>query len=70
MAERGKEVRRIVESLRPITNPRMASDLTVAIAQANAAIQGALANVEINLGDIRDEAFLAEVEKRIAGLKS
>ncbi len=70
MAERAKEVRQIVESLRPITNPRMASDLTVAIAQANAAIQGALANVEINLGDIRDEAFLADVEKRIAGLKS
>ena len=54
VAERAGEVRQIVESLRPITNPKMASDLTVAVALANAAIQGALANVEINLGDIKD----------------
>ena len=65
VAERAKEVRQIVEALRPITNPRMASDLTVAVAQANAAIQGALANVEINLGDIRDDAFLTDVNKRV-----
>jgi glutamate formiminotransferase len=70
VAERAREVRQIVESLRPITNPKMASDLTVAVAQANAAIQGALANVEINLGDIRDEVFLADVGKRAAALKS
>jgi len=61
-------VRQIIESLRPMTNPRMASDLTVAVAQANAAIQGALANVEINLGDIKDEAFVADVRKRIAAI--
>ncbi len=68
VAERAREVRQIVESLRPMTNPRMASDLTVAVAQANAAIQGALANVEINLGDIKDEAFLADVRKRVAAV--
>ena len=59
----------IVESLRPITNPKMASDLTVAVALANAAIQGALANVEINLGDIKDEAFVADVRKRAAAAR-
>ena len=70
VAERAREVRQIVESLRPITNPRMASDLTVAVAQANAAIQGALANVEINLGDIRDEVFLADVRRRVKAVMS
>ena len=70
VAERAHEVRQIVESLRPITNPKMASDLTVAVAQANAAIQGALANVEINLGDIKDERFLSDVKQRVAILKS
>jgi glutamate formiminotransferase / formiminotetrahydrofolate cyclodeaminase len=69
VAERAREVRQIIESLRPMTNPRMASDLTVAVAQANAAIQGALANVEINLGDIKDEAFLADVRKRVASVR-
>jgi glutamate formiminotransferase len=70
VAERAREVRQIIESLRPITNPRMASDLTVAVAQANAAIQGALANVEINLGDIKDESFLAGVHERVARVTS
>ena len=68
VAERAQEVRQIVELLRPMTNPRMASDLTVAVAQANAAVQGALANVEINLGDIKDEVFLADVRKRVAAV--
>src|SRR5271169_6799134 len=70
VAERAKETRQIIESLRPITNPRMASDLTVAVTQANAAIQGALANVEINLGDINDEGFIADVRQRVAALRS
>ena len=69
VAERAREARQIIESLRPITNPRMASDLTVGIALANAAIAGALANVEINLGDIKDEAFLADVKQRVQALQ-
>jgi len=70
VAERAREVRHIVGSLRPITNPKMASDLTVAAALANAAVQGALANVEINLGDIKDGAFVADVKKRVAVARS
>ncbi len=50
-----------------MTNPKMASDLTVGVALANAAITGALANVEINLGDIKDETFLADVKQRGGG---
>jgi len=66
VAERAREVRTILESLKPITNPKMASDIAVGIALANAATEGALANVEINLGDLKDEAFAADLKKRLA----
>src|SRR5271157_3193074 len=65
VAERAREVRQLLESLRAMTNPKMASDLTVGVALANAASEGALANVEINLGDIKDETFVADVRKRV-----
>jgi len=70
VAERAREVRTVLESLRPITNPKMASDITVGIALANAAVEGALANVEINLEDLKDGAFVAEVQKRVAAAKA
>ena len=70
VAERAKETRQIIESLRPITNPKMASDLTVGVAMANAAITGALANVEINLGDLKDETFLADVKQRVSAVRA
>jgi formiminotetrahydrofolate cyclodeaminase len=69
VAERAKEVRLVLESLRPITNPRMASDLTVGVGLARAAAEGALANVEINLADLKDEAFIADVKKRVAAVR-
>jgi glutamate formiminotransferase / formiminotetrahydrofolate cyclodeaminase len=69
VAERAREVRQIIESLRPITNPRMASDLSVGESLARAAMAGALANVEINLSDIKDEAFLADVKQRVAAVR-
>ena len=49
VAEKAHEIAQIVQSLEPITNPNMKSDLTTALALANAAVTGALANVEINL---------------------
>ncbi len=63
VAERSAEVARIAEALRPVTNPNMASDLTTGIALAGAAVTGALANVEINLGSMKagfaeDDAFV------------
>jgi glutamate formiminotransferase/formiminotetrahydrofolate cyclodeaminase len=64
VAEKAHEVAGIVQSLEPITNPNMKSDLTTASALARAAITGALANVEINLASIKDQAFAAEVRKR------
>jgi glutamate formiminotransferase/formiminotetrahydrofolate cyclodeaminase len=69
VAERAREVGRIIDSLRPITNPKMASDLTVGAALAHAAVTGALANVEINLGDLKDEAFVADVRTRVEAAK-
>jgi glutamate formiminotransferase / formiminotetrahydrofolate cyclodeaminase len=70
VAERAREVGGILESLKPITNPKMASDLTVGLALARAAVDGALANVEINLGDLMDQGFIADVKKRAAAAKS
>jgi glutamate formiminotransferase/formiminotetrahydrofolate cyclodeaminase len=65
VAERAREVAEIAEKLGPISNPHMKSDLTTAKALAQAAIQGALANVEINLESIKDAGFVAEVRKRV-----
>jgi glutamate formiminotransferase / formiminotetrahydrofolate cyclodeaminase len=74
VAERAAEVRRIAEKLKPITNPNMASDLTTAVALANAAFEGAAANVEINLGSLKSEtsdekAFASEARKRMDALR-
>jgi glutamate formiminotransferase len=69
VAERSREVRNILESLRGISNPKMASDVTTGIALANAAIEGALANVEINIADLNDPAFVGEVQRRVAAVK-
>ena len=48
----------------------MKSDLTTATALARAAIEGALANVEINLESLKDSAFVAETRKQAAVLTS
>jgi glutamate formiminotransferase/formiminotetrahydrofolate cyclodeaminase len=69
-AERAREVGKILESLRAITNPKMASDLTVGLALAKAAVEGALANVEINLDGLQDESFVAETRKKATALKA
>lgn len=70
VAERSREVSRIVQDLGPITNPNMASDLTVARALARAAVEGALANVEINLDSLKDESFAADIRKKTTALRS
>jgi glutamate formiminotransferase len=75
VAERAAEVHGIATALNPITNPNMRSDLVTAAALASAALQGALANVEINLESIKpefpeDEAFVEKTRKQAAGLKA
>ncbi|MGB8580540.1 MAG: cyclodeaminase/cyclohydrolase family protein, partial [Candidatus Sulfotelmatobacter sp.] len=63
VAEKAQEVARIAASLEGITNPNMKSDLTTAQALARAAVTGALANVEINLASVKDQAFAEEVRE-------
>jgi formiminotetrahydrofolate cyclodeaminase len=69
VAEKSKEVAIIVEQLRPVTNPKMASDLTVAASMARTAIEGALANVEINLEGFDDPTFVTEIRNRVTKLR-
>jgi formiminotetrahydrofolate cyclodeaminase len=64
VAERAREVLTISQTLGPITNPNMKSDLTTASALARAAIEGALANVEINLESLKDSEFVASMRRR------
>jgi len=69
VAEKAHEVAEITQSLFAITNPNMKSDLTTAQALARAAVTGALANVEINLGSLKDQGFAEEVRKRAATVR-
>ncbi|MGB7601937.1 MAG: glutamate formimidoyltransferase [Candidatus Sulfotelmatobacter sp.] len=69
VAEKAQEVAGIASSLEGITNPNMKSDLMTAQALARAAVSGALANVEINLASLKDQAFAVEVRKRAAAVR-
>jgi glutamate formiminotransferase / formiminotetrahydrofolate cyclodeaminase len=69
VAERSKKIAQIASGLEGTTNPNMRSDLTTAQALAKAAVTGALANVEINLGSLKDQPFAAEVRKKVEALK-
>ena len=74
VAENAVEVARIASQLKPISNPNMSSDLTTAISLAGAALDGALANVAINLKSINqdlpeDKAFVSQTQKRVEELR-
>ncbi len=79
VAEKTAEVARIANQLKPITNPNMNSDLTTAVALAGAALEGALANVAINLSSIKpdgikpcspeDQVFVDQIQKQVTVLK-
>jgi len=68
IAQRAREVGQILDSLRPITSPNMASDLTVGEALSGAAAKGALANVDINLASIKDASFVAGMRSKVEQL--
>jgi glutamate formiminotransferase / formiminotetrahydrofolate cyclodeaminase len=75
VAEKVAEVRAIAETLKPITNPKMESDLVTALALSKAALDGALANVAINLdsfteGTAEDRAFVSQARHRVALIKT
>lgn len=69
VAEKAREIARIVKTLESITNPNMKSDLTTATALANAAVSGALANVDINLASLKDQAFVQETRRRVERIR-
>lgn len=70
VVESAREIGKTAEGLRAVTNPRMASDLTTAIALAKAAETGARANVEINLESlveegVKDGEFVSKMKDRL-----
>jgi glutamate formiminotransferase len=67
-AQLAVEVSRLADSLRPITAPQAASDLTVANHLASTAIQGAIANVRANLPSILNKDWVRQMEIKIQGL--
>jgi formiminotetrahydrofolate cyclodeaminase len=50
------------------SNPSVASDARVARVLADAAREGAVANVEINLGSLKDQAYIARIEGELREL--
>jgi glutamate formiminotransferase len=69
VAERAREVAKLAEKLGPVTNPNLKSDLITASALARAAVEGALANVEINLASMKDAGFVRAVRERASAQK-
>lgn len=69
VAEKAREVLRIIDSLGPITSPNMKSDLVTGAALARAAVEGALANVEVNLESLKDTEFTTQVRSRAQAVK-
>jgi glutamate formiminotransferase/formiminotetrahydrofolate cyclodeaminase len=70
VASQAKEVADIAGKLQPITNPNMKSDLITALALARAAIEGALANVDINLESLKDLAFVTTARAKALSLRA
>lgn len=69
IAQKADQVRQIVESLKPIISKNMWSDLAVAASLARTAVEGGLANVEINLQELVDEDFKKEIGASIRELR-
>jgi len=60
----------LVARLEGRANPRTLSDLQCAGYLARAGLQGCLANVEINLQGVKDEAAAAAMRSRVEGLRN
>ena len=70
IAQKSKEVKQLVEALKPITSKNMWSDLAVASSLAQTGIDGGLANVQINLQEIKDPTFKAEMLHAVSRISS
>jgi len=69
-AERATRVEAALAILEEIASPSMASDLAVGRMMAEAAIGGALANVETNLASITDKEFVEAIRNRMDEMTS
>ena len=67
LCARGLEALHTVDRL---GNPNAASDVQVAFRMLRAGLRGAHQNVEINLGSLKDEDYVARVRIEAAGLLS
>ena len=70
VAEASAEVAKILAELPALTSPAMVSDLKVGSLMAVGAIRGAIENVRINLAELKDAAFLAEVRSKVQRLEA
>jgi len=70
VAEEAAELLKLFRKLEPVSNPNLKSDLQTAVAMARAAIDGALANVAINLQSIKDESFAAALSVRMKDVET
>ncbi len=68
VAEAAIELTQTLQQLQELAPATMISDLQTAQALATAALEGARANVAINLPQIHDEAFCQQVEQRLKNL--
>jgi len=59
------EALRVLESLRPVIHPNVASDLQVALTMLRSAIRGAVANMRINLENVKDSDIRLRYEDMI-----
>src|SRR5262245_17495037 len=55
----------VLEALRSIIHPNVASDLQVALTMLRSSIRGAIANMRINLADVKDQATRLRYEDMI-----
>jgi formiminotetrahydrofolate cyclodeaminase len=60
-------VLKLAQSLLEVCNPRIITDIGVAAKMAEAAVKGAMLNVEVNLASIGDEDYEREILKEAQG---
>ena len=65
VAEEAAAVRQSLKTLAQAAPSKFASDVETALALAGAAIEGALANVRINLASIKNETLAVELRRRL-----
>jgi len=70
VAAKCQDVLRLALSAAEKGNPNTVSDIMVSVLMARAALLGAVSNVRINLGGIKDEAFVQDMEDKCKALET